>query len=716
MLQLRGVIDGVERTFVLDRPETTIGRGDDNDIVLADRVTSLHHASVRYADDSWWISDHASRYGVRVNGDVADETELLAGDVVTIGTVDLTVEPVLAAASPAGPASGPASHAGDEDDDDDPVLLSADLDDLLDAGLDAGLGAAAGAGGGHPDDDDPILLTADDEDEDADPVLVSADEDDLDGDDLDDDDAVRATPHEESVPAATEPMVGTGAAAITGEHPPSGAVGPADIATRRAQPDEVPPAQVATHDLRDADTATATAAMSPADLAEHGIGADATDAPDDDEPVVVLGLVRPIEDFAVSLGFTGTESPDVAPPVSEAVEDTPISESHAYSGLAVGYLSRLAHELRTAPDIDEAARRTLDVVFAALPVDRGWILFTDADGQITDRVERVGDTVAHPGGDLPISMSIVHRVLRDRVSVTTGDVAIDAGSASLSMMAHHIRAAMCAPLWSADQVCGVIYVDSLLARGAFTESALDLLTAMANYAAVAVGGLRHALAAERERQARRHLERYHSPAMIEALQRREAVEGVSRLRQADVTVMFADVVGFTSVSEELSPDGVARLLDGFFTEAVEAVFAHGGTLDKFIGDAVMAFFGAPVAAHDHAEQAIRAALDLRFRVARWNQRQVDAGGSPIEIRMALNSGPVVVGDVGSSRRVDYTVLGNTVNVAARLEGVGGPGEIVLGAGTRDRLPADFPLESLGEIDLRGLRHPIAVWRVATHPA
>lgn len=711
------MIDGVERTFVLDRPETTIGRGDDNDIVLTDRVTSLHHASVRYADDSWWISDHASRYGVRVNGDVADETELLAGDVVTIGTVDLTVEPVPAAAGPAGPTSGPRPHAGDEDDDDDPVLLSADLDDLDDLD-DVGVGIGAGADARHDDDDDdPILLAADDED--ADPVLISADED----------DPALPTTHDESVPAGADPAVGTGAAAITGERPPGGPVGPAaDVATRRAPPDEVPAAHVATHDLRDTAVAT-TAAMSPADLAEHGIGTDASaddrgddrgdhsgGGDDEDEPVVVLGLVRPIEDFAVSLGFTGTESPDVAPPVSEAVEDTPISESHAYSGLAVGYLSRLAHELRTAPDIDEAARRTLDVVFAALPVDRGWILFTDANGQITDRVERVGDTVAHPGGDLPISMSIVHRVLRDRVSVTTGDVTIDAGTASLSMMAHHIRAAMCAPLWSADQVCGVIYVDSLLARGAFTESALDLLTAMANYAAVAVGGLRHALTAERERQARRHLERYHSPAMIEALQRREAVEGVSRLRQADVTVMFADVVGFTSVSEELSPDGVARLLDGFFTEAVEAVFAHGGTLDKFIGDAVMAFFGAPVAAHDHAEQAIRAALDLRFRVARWNQRQVDAGGSPIEIRMALNSGPVVVGDVGSSRRVDYTVLGNTVNVAARLEGVGGPGEIVLGAGTRDRLPADFPLEPLGDIDLRGLRHPIAVWRVATHPA
>src|SRR5688500_13364983 len=177
-------------------------------------------------------------------------------------------------------------------------------------------------------------------------------------------------------------------------------------------------------------------------------------------------------------------------------------------------------------------------------------------------------------------------------------------------------------------------------------------------------------------------------------------ESMSRLRQAEVTVMFADAVGFTAMSEELSPDGVAELLDGFFNEAVEAVFAHDGTLDKFIGDAVMAFFGAPVAVEDHAERALRAALDLRFRLKRWNSRHVAAGGRPVDIRIALNSGPVVVGDVGSSRRVDYTVLGNTVNVASRLESIGGPGDIVVGPGTQALLPDDFPLRPLGHLELK----------------
>lgn len=557
MLALRGVIDGVEHTVVLDRPETTLGRDPDNHVVLTDRVTSGHHAVVLHEGDRWWIRDLESRYGVLVNGLVADEVDLDAGDVVTIGTVEFRLE----AADPAG-------------------------------------------------------------------EVVDEPEEAVDG------------------------------------------------------PDET----------------EADGPWTPA-----------------------ASLVRTIDDFATSMGFDPAGLVTTPPPVPGTVAPTGApappahTDDHAFTSLAVGHLTRLAADLRTAVDQDEAARRTLDAAFAALPVDRGWVLLADGDGELRHRVARIRDRVEHPEGDLPISWSIVRRVLDERVALSTGDVTLDAQAASRSMMAHHIRAALCAPLWTGDDVAGVIYVDSLLTTGTFTESALDLLTAMANNLAIAVRALHHAQEAEREREARRHLERYHSPAMIEALATQDGADGAARLRQADVTVLFADLVGFTSLSQELTPDGLARLLDGFFTEAVEAVFAHGGTLDKFIGDAVMAFFGAPVPTHDHAEQALRAALDLRFRVRRWNDRQVAAGERPVAVRIALNSGPVVVGDVGSSRRVDYTVLGNTVNVAARLEGVGAPGEIVLGPGTRDRLPGDFPLDHVGDLELKGLRQPLPVWKVATDP-
>jgi adenylate cyclase len=346
------------------------------------------------------------------------------------------------------------------------------------------------------------------------------------------------------------------------------------------------------------------------------------------------------------------------------------------------------------------------------PIQRGWVLFTDAEGNIVDRLARIGAELHHPEGELPISSTIVDRVITERVAVVTGDAKSGRVPQTDSMILHGIRSAMCAPLWSRERVEGVIYVDTTELADAFGSADLDLLTALANLTAVAVQGVRQAQQAERDRIARQHLERYHSPGLVTALVAGDAP--VSRLQQAEVTVLFADAVGFTSISEELSPDEVAELLDGFFTEAVDAVFAHDGTLDKFIGDAVMAFFGAPVECDDHAERAVRAALDLRFRLKRWNSRHVAHGGRPVDIRIALNSGPVVVGDVGSARRVDYTVLGNTVNVAARLESVGSPGDIIVGPGTQALLPEDFPLRPIGHLELKGLKQRVPAWRVATN--
>jgi len=159
-------------------------------------------------------------------------------------------------------------------------------------------------------------------------------------------------------------------------------------------------------------------------------------------------------------------------------------------------------------------------------------------------------------------------------------------------------------------------------------------------------------------------------------------EGIRRLRAAEATVLFADLVGFTAFAEGSTPEHAAELLNAFLNLSVEAIFAAGGTLDKFIGDCVMAFFGAPVPQPDHAERAVRAAVEIQRSLQAWSADRAAQGLPGFAARVALNSGPVVVGDIGSARRVDYTVLGNTVNVAARLEAlVAQPGDVVLGPET-----------------------------------
>ena len=142
------------------------------------------------------------------------------------------------------------------------------------------------------------------------------------------------------------------------------------------------------------------------------------------------------------------------------------------------------------------------------------------------------------------------------------------------------------------------------------------------------------------------------------------------------------------------------------------MFAEGGTLDKFIGDCVMAFFGAPVESSNHAVQGVRAALRIHDAMEAWNSERVRLGLAELKVRIGLNSGPVVVGDVGNEQRADYTVLGNTVNVAARLEqSVAGAGETVVGDATERLLGDAFELESLGDLALRGLAQRVFAHRI-----
>jgi len=387
-----------------------------------------------------------------------------------------------------------------------------------------------------------------------------------------------------------------------------------------------------------------------------------------------------------------------------------------------GFLTRLGQVLITADSVDQVLARMLDIAFEALPVERGFILLRDESGELVCELTRVKDRLqVRPKGEVPVSRTMLQAVMRERVALVTYDAMSDQRlSGGESIRLHQIRAAMCAPLWSGENIIGVVQLDSPFKVGAFTERDLDFLTALANSVAVAVERIRYARRADRERQVRSRLERYHSPAVIEEVLREDEPEAgesgerlaVRRPRSAEASVLFADLVGFTSFSEKAAPEAVADLLDSFLSLAVEAIFEVSGTLDKFIGDCVMAFFGAPVPQADHALRAVRAAVEIQRRLAAWGVERAALGLPAWRVRVAVNSGPVLVGDIGSRRRVDYTVLGNTVNVAARLEAfVARPGDVVVGPETHRLLAGAIPTESLGDFQLKGLERKIVAYRV-----
>lgn len=431
------------------------------------------------------------------------------------------------------------------------------------------------------------------------------------------------------------------------------------------------------------------------------------------EPLESFGnatIIRPLSEFAAAYGLGG----EAAGPAPIAIPDAGDEE---YVRRMFGFLTRLARMLTVAESVDDVLSRVLDLAFEAFPVDRGFILLSDDAGELVCELVRVKERVQfRPTEEVPVSRTMLRAVMRERVALITFDAQSDQRlSGGESILLHQIRSAMCAPLWSGDRILGVIQVDSPFQVGAFGERDLDVLTTLANYVAVAVERIRYAKKAELERQARSRLERYHSPSVIEEVLR-GGDEGMRRLQSAEATVLFADLVGFTAFAENAPPESVAESIDAFLDLSVEAIFRAGGTLDKFIGDCVMAFFGAPVAQPDHALRAVRAAVEIQRELAAWNARRAAEGLPGFRARVALNSGPVVVGDIGSARRVDYTVLGNTVNVAARLETfVAEPDDVVLGPETYRLLQGAIPTEPLGEFQLKGLQQKIQAYRVAKRP-
>ena len=420
--------------------------------------------------------------------------------------------------------------------------------------------------------------------------------------------------------------------------------------------------------------------------------------------------IRPISEFNLDFGL----EKDVEGAVGESTTGRKRAVLDvAYKNKVFEILVQVAKTLISVDDVETALGTVMDLIFEYLPVDRGFLLLEE-DGGLKLRMSRLKSSPRMTTDSAPYSRTIVDMVVRQKVAVLTSDAQSDERfEAGMSIRIQQIRSAMCAPLWSRDAVIGVIHVDSPLHVGTFTEKDLDLLTALANFAAVAIERARLRERVEEERRIRGRLERYHSPQVVEEIiAHADATGSREVVLTKSVTVLFADLVGFTSWSEKMAAGDLARMLTRFFTLASEAVFSQDGTIDKFIGDAVMAFFGAPIDQPDHAVRAVSAALKIQEEMAEWNRERTAAGEQTIAVRIALNTGEAIVGEIGSQRRVDYTVLGNAVNVAARMEEfVAAAGDTVIGPETYEAVKSRFSVAQMGQFALKGLSAQVPMYKV-----
>ncbi len=179
----------------------------------------------------------------------------------------------------------------------------------------------------------------------------------------------------------------------------------------------------------------------------------------------------------------------------------------------------------------------------------------------------------------------------------------------------------------------------------------------------------------------------------------------------ELTIMFADIRSFTSLSENFPPQDIVNLLNSFFTSMVDIIFEYKGTLDKFLGDGLLAIFGAPVKYPNHAYNSVKAAVNMVNYIKEYNKKRKKWGYEPIHIGIGLNTGEAIIGNIGSKQRAEYTVIGDTVNTCSRIEGLTGKNEVYISQSTFELVKNDIIYEYIGKKKVKNKKYPIDIYKV-----
>jgi adenylate cyclase len=377
-------------------------------------------------------------------------------------------------------------------------------------------------------------------------------------------------------------------------------------------------------------------------------------------------------------------------------------------------LYEISRQLNQITDFDELLNKIMDLIFMVIDADYGFlVLLGGQDGKdLVPVVVKHQERLLKEGKGLKASKTLITKVIRDKVALLTSNAMADTRlDGAKSLYLQKIKSAMCVPLWRKDKVIGVIELGTARLENHFDQDDLELLKAIGSQMAMVIEQADLNEQIREEERIRGRLERFHSPQVIEMILKgdQEAKDLIMDPKELTATVLFMDIVGFTDLSERMPPREITILLNHFFSRMTDITFQYDGTLDKYIGDGLMAVFGAPMQKEDDAARAIQAALDMRkdLQLMMANMHH----DKSFDIRIGINTGKVVAGNIGSPKRMDYTVIGDPVNVASRLESIGKPNQILIGEETYRLTKNQFDVLPVGLKKVKGKREAIMVYEV-----
>jgi len=377
-------------------------------------------------------------------------------------------------------------------------------------------------------------------------------------------------------------------------------------------------------------------------------------------------------------------------------------------------------------DLDKIFKKATDIIFRSTPADRVIALLTEGavseqnadDAKLFPIATRARDEKleAH-ARKMTIGRTITRKVMKDKVALLSQDAAADEQFAGVdSIVSQGVRSTICAPLLTEAGVHGALYADRLDPFSAFKPDDLELISAVAAQTAIAVENVRAHERLAKEEVARANYSRFLPEYVVKQLLEHPDSFKLGGVLQT-ITILFADIRGFTRISEHAPPEKIVQLLNRYFSAMTDIIFAHGGTLDKYLGDGLMALFGAPTVTPKDAANALSAAVAMQRRMLTINDELHEEGFPEIGIGIGLHTGEVTVGYIGSERRSEYTAIGDTVNTASRLESNAKGGEILVSEVTANAAQSRYKLVPRDAISVKNREQPVPLleveWQKAT---
>jgi len=371
-------------------------------------------------------------------------------------------------------------------------------------------------------------------------------------------------------------------------------------------------------------------------------------------------------------------------------------------------------------DLDRIFKMATDIIFRSTPADRVVALLTESvvTDQSADNAKlfpiatraRDAKLEAH-AHKMTIGRTITRKVMKERVALLSQDAAADEQFAGVdSIVSQGVRSTICAPLVTESGVHGALYADRLDPFSAFKPDDLELISAVAAQTAIAVENVRAHERLAKEEVARANYSRFLPEYVVKQMLENPESFKLGGVTQT-ITVLFADIRGFTRISEHAPPEKIVQLLNRYFSAMTDIIFAHGGTLDKYLGDGLMALFGAPTVTPKDAANAMAAAVAMQRRMLSINDELHAEGYPEIGIGIGLHTGEVIVGYIGSERRSEYTAIGDTVNTASRLESNAKAGEILVSEVTANAARSRYQLAPRDPISVKNRVQPVTLFEI-----